>query len=55
MLYFEEKENVKRRLYVDIFWLLMGGGPLFGWWWVVVDIFWVVVHIFCLVVGSGGR
>ena len=32
---------------MNIFWLLLGGGPFFGWWCVVVDIFW-------LVVGGGG-
>ena len=32
---------------MDIHWLLLGGGPFYGWWGVVVD-------IFCLVVGSGG-
>ena len=24
------KSNVKRRLYMDIFWILLGGGPFFG-------------------------
>ena len=28
---------------MNIFWLLRGGGPVFGKWWVVVDIFWLVV------------
>ena len=32
---------------MNIFWLLRGGGPFFGKWQVVVDIFW-------LVVGGGG-
>ena len=26
-----------RRLYMNIFWRLLGSGPFFGWWWVVVD------------------
>ena len=32
------------------FWLLLGAGPFFGWWWVVEDIFWLVG----VVVGVGG-
>ena len=28
---------------MDIFWLFLGGGPLFVWWWVVADIFSLVV------------
>ena len=32
---------------MNIFWILLGGSPLFGWWWVGGDIFWVVV-------GDGG-
>ena len=28
---------------MNIFWLLRGGGPFLGKWWVVVDIFWLVV------------
>ena len=32
---------------MNTFWLLRGGGPFFGQWQVVVDIFW-------LVVGGGG-
>ena len=37
------QSNVKRRLYMNIFWLLRGGGPFFGKWWVLVDIFQLVV------------
>ena len=29
------KHCQKRRLYLNIFWLLRGGGPFFGWWVVV--------------------
>ena len=32
---------------MNLFWLFLGGGPIFGWWCVVVDIFW-------LLVGGGG-
>ena len=32
---------------MNIFWLLLGNGPFFGWWSVVLDMFW-------LVVGGGG-
>ena len=32
---------------MNILWLLLGGGPFFGWWCVLVDIYW-------LVVGGGG-
>ena len=46
---------------MNIFWLLLGGSPFFGWLWVVLDIFWLVVgggwmvvNIFWLVVGGGG-
>ena len=49
---------------MNTFWLLRGGGPFFGQWQVVVDIFWlvvggggwqwVVVDILWLVVGGGG-
>ena len=28
---------------MNILWLLLGAGPFFGWWCVVVDIFWLVV------------
>ena len=28
------KQCQKRRLYLNIFWLLLGGGPFFGWWMV---------------------
>ena len=28
---------------MNIFWLLRGGGPFFGKWQVVVEIFWLVV------------
>ena len=28
---------------MNTFWLLRGGGPFFGKWQVVVDIFWLVV------------
>ena len=28
---------------MNIFWLLLGGCPFFGWWCVMVDIFWLVV------------
>ena len=27
---------------MNIFWLLLGGSPFFGWWW-VVDVLWLVV------------
>ena len=36
------KNNVKRRLYMDILDLL-GSGPFFVWWWMVVDIVLLVV------------
>ena len=32
---------------MNIFWLLQVGGPFFGMWQIVVDIFWIVV-------GGGG-
>ena len=32
---------------MNIFWILLGGSPFFGWLWVVVD-------TFRLVVGGGG-
>ena len=25
---------------MDVFWLLLCGGPFFGWCWVVMDKFW---------------
>ena len=42
---------------MNIIWLLLGAGPFFGWWCVVVDIFWLVVGSdgwWWVVVGSGG-
>ena len=47
---------------MNIFWLLLNGGPFFGRRWVMVDIvwlvvgdiFWLVVDIFWLLVGGGG-
>ena len=47
---------------MNIFWLLLGNGPFFGWWWVVLDMFWLVVgggwwwmvvNVFRLEVDSG--
>ena len=67
ILHFEKKETVKtmsKEQYMNIFYLLLGDSPFFGWWWVVVDIFWLVVgsggwwwmvmNIFLLVVGGSG-
>ena len=28
---------------MNIFWFLLGFGPFFGCWWVVVNIFWLVL------------
>ena len=39
---------------MNIFWLLLGGSPLFGWWWVVVDIFWLVVNDGEFILAGGG-
>ena len=37
---------------MNILWFLLGGGPFFGCWWVVVNIFWLVVTVqkmkFCI-------
>ena len=40
---FKEKRTIKKSYYMDKFWLLLGGGPFNGWWWVVVDTFWLEV------------
>ena len=49
---------------MNIFWLLLGGSPFFGWWCVMVDIFWLMVgdggcwwiyFDWWGVVGAGGR
>ena len=57
-MHFVERETVKAMsegyTCMNTFWLLLGGGPFFGWWCLVVDIFWVVVDIFWLVVGGSG-
>ena len=39
---------------MNSFWLLLGGSPFVGWWWVVVDVLWLVVDRFWLMVGGGG-
>ena len=38
---------------MNIFWLLQGGGPFFGKWWVVVDVFWLVVGDGRYILASG--
>ena len=38
---------------MNIFWLLLDGGPFFGWC-VVVDIFWLVVGGSGYILASGG-
>ena len=38
---------------MNIFWLLLDGGPFFGWF-VVVDIFWLVVGGSGYILASGG-
>ena len=42
---------------MNIFWFLLGDGPLFGWRWVVMYTFWLVVGgggWWWLVVNGGG-
>ena len=39
---------------MNIFWLLRGGGPFFGKWQVVVDIFWLVVGGSGYILTGGG-
>ena len=39
---------------MNIFWLLLGGRPFFGWWCVVVDIFWLAVAGGGYILAGGG-
>ena len=39
---------------MNMFWLLRGGGPFFGKWQVVLDIFWLVVGGGGYILDSGG-
>ena len=39
---------------MNTFWLLRGGGPFFGKWKVVVDIFWLVVGGSGYILAGGG-